>query len=223
MKRIISFVVVPLVVSLIMLMVTTAGVIGAGAITLSPSSGFSAITITGTGFNGTVTISWDGTPIPTVPSTIVPDPSGNFSAIISVPTQTVPGNHEVKATSGQTITTGGDTGKPTTTTYTYTASAIFEVVDMTGPEGPEGPAGPAGENGARGLTGSAGAQGLQGEPGLQGPQGESGEQGPQGEPGEQGAAGAAVAGVTMSIVALVLALVALGLMILGKVKKWIVG
>jgi hypothetical protein len=223
MKRAISFVVVPLVVSLVMLMVTATEVIGASAITLSPSSGFSAITVTGAGFFGTVTIYWDDVPVPTVPLTVVPDPNGNFSAIISVTTQTVPGRHTVKATSMQQTTPPVGTGQPMTTTYTYTASAIFEVVDMTGPEGPEGPAGPAGENGARGLTGPTGAQGPAGEPGTQGPQGEPGPQGPQGEPGEQGASGVAVAGVTMSIVALILALVALGLMVLGKVKKWIVG
>lgn len=223
MKRFISLVVVPLVFSMVILMVTATEVIGAPAIILSPSSGFSAVTVTGTSFAGPVTIFWDDKPIPTVPLNILPDLNGNFSAIISVPTQTARGGHVVKATSAQTIAVVGASGQPSTTTINYTASAIFEVVDMTGPSGPEGPAGPAGETGARGLTGPAGAQGLPGKPGEQGLKGEPGEQGLQGEPGPQSPSGENTAGVTMSIVAIILALIALGLMILGKIKKWVVG
>jgi hypothetical protein len=223
MKRVILFVVVPLILSGVILGVNATEVIGAAAITLSPESGFSALTVTGIGYYGTVTIYWDEIPIPTVPLTIIPDAYGKFSAIISVPTQTVPGAHIVRATSMQTVVVGGATGQPVTTTYTYTAEGVFNVVDMAGPEGPEGPAGPAGGTGEKGATGPAGTQGLPGEPGPQGPQGEPGEQGPQGIPGPQGPSGATGVSVSMSVVAIVLALVALGLMILGKIKKWIVG
>jgi len=223
-KKIILSVAIPLVVSLLMLLIPATGAIAAGAITLNPTSGFAALTIFGSGFfGGAVTIYWDEIQIPTVPMTIIADPSGNFTAIISVPTQTTPGDHIVKATSMQTVTTGGQTGSPSTTTITYSGTAIFRVVDMTGPKGSEGPAGSTGDMGPRGPAGAAGAQGLQGEPGSQGPQGEPGPQGPQGEPGPSGSSGATTAGVSMSIVAIILALVAIGLMILGKLKKWIVG
>jgi Collagen triple helix repeat (20 copies) len=222
MKRVVSFIALPLVLSLVILCATVE-VAGAAGITLTPSSGFSALTIQGTGFFGTVTIYWDETPIPTVPMTVTPDPYGNFTAIISVPTQTVPGTHTVKATSSQTVPSQGATGAPTSSIYTYTASATFRVVDMTGPQGLQGPAGPAGDTGPRGITGSAGAQGPQGEPGPQGPQGEPGPQGLQGEPGPAGATGIATASLSMSILALILAIVALALMVFGKIKKWIVG
>jgi len=222
MKKAISFIALPLMISLVMLFVT-AEVVGAAGITLTPSSGFSALTVQGTGFFGTVTIYWDETAIPTVPMAVIPDPSGNFTAIISVPTQTAPGTHTVKATSSQTVPSTLPTGQPTSSTITYTASAPFRVVDMTGPQGLQGPAGPAGETGARGITGAAGAQGPQGEPGPQGPQGEPGPQGPQGESGTAGVSGVATAGLSMSILALILAIVALAFMVLGKLKKWIVG
>ena len=68
-------------------------------ITLSPTSGFAALTITGRGFmsGSLITIGWDGTyPIPTVPQTIYAQ-EGSFTAIITVPTQATPGQHWVTA------------------------------------------------------------------------------------------------------------------------------
>jgi hypothetical protein len=224
MKRVTYLIVFPLVACLVMLLGSAASVLAAGAITLTPTSGFAALTVSGSGFfGGTVTIYWDDVQIPTVPMVVIADPSGNFTAIISVPTQTRPGDHNVTATSMQTVATGGQTGAPSIITVTYTGSAIFKVIDMTGLTGPAGPAGPTGDMGPRGPAGAAGALGTQGEPGPQGPQGEQGEQGPPGETGATGATGAVTAGMSMSIVALILALVAIGLMVLGKLKKWIVG
>ena len=163
-------------------------------ITLVPDVGCCATTVVGTGFfGGEITIYWDDEPIPTVPSPLYGGDTqdGGFTAIITVPTQTEPGEHEVMARDQERIS----------------ASAIFEVVDMTGLQGPPGEQGPAGG------SGSTGAPGPPGEPGL------PGEQGPPGEPGPAGEA----ASVAPSVIAIGLALAALGLAILGKIKKWTIG
>jgi len=91
------------------------------AIGLTPNSGFSSTTVVGSGFspNSKITVTWDDTEIPTVPSPLVTDSYGNFTAIISVPTQTDPGTHTVKATD--------ESGN--------WANATFTVIDMTGPQG----------------------------------------------------------------------------------------
>lgn len=157
---------------------------------LSPTSGFSTVTIAGSGFyDGEISIYWDGEPIPTVPAPLYAT-QGNFTAIISVPTQTDPGEHTVTARDQQGTT----------------ASAIFEVVDMTGPQGPRGEQSPAGE---QGPTGEPGAQG---EPGPPGPTGEQGPPGLPGPAGEQGAQG-------LSIAAIALALSALLLILLRRAKR----
>ena len=170
-------------------------------ISLSPSSGFSAITVSGVGFyGGRISIYWDGDQIPTVPSLLYPSDSkdGSFTAIITVPTQTEPGQYEVTA-----IDEEG-----------FNADAIFTVVDMRGAEGLPGEPGPEGPAGESGSTGSAGSHGEPGPAGPVGSQGLPGEQGPPGEPGP---------GSGMSIVAIALALIAVGFSILGKVKKWVTG
>jgi len=59
--------------------------------------------------------------------------------------------------------------------------------------------------------------GPQGPLGEQGPAGEQGPLGEQGPPGEQGPAG------SISIAAVVLALIALGLTLLGRIKKRVTG
>jgi len=124
-------------------------------ITLTPSSGFSALTVAGQGAVGPVSIYWGEQQIPTVPSTVsAVDNAGTFTAIITVPTQTKPGEYIVRAQ-----WRGGS------------ATARFTVVDMVGPAGPAGPEGP---------EGPAGPAGAKGEPGEQGP---AGEKGPAGDPG----------------------------------------
>ena len=102
-------------------------------------------------FGGQITIYWDGEPIPTIPSPLYlhDTQEGGFTAIISIPTQTEPGEHTVMARDQKGAT----------------ARAIFTVIDMTGPQGP------AGEQGAPGRQGPAGTQGA---PGEQGPRGEQG-------------------------------------------------
>jgi hypothetical protein len=147
--------------------------VGSPAIILSPDQGFAATTIIGGGFAQSVgqgvAIYWDGNQIPTVPISIVVSTVGSFGALISVPTQTAPGNHTVTARSTNN-----------------NAAAIFRVVDMRGPQGPTGPQGP---QGIPGKQGEPGLQGPEGPHGPIGPQGPTGPQGPQGPTGPQGPAG----------------------------------
>jgi hypothetical protein len=204
MKRLRFRVVTALLISLVLLGATAQAAYSQiqPSITLSPESGFSAVTVVGRGFQGgEISIYWDTEQIPTVPSPLYGYETqfGGFTAIISVPTQTEPGEYEIIAMDQE----GAD------------ASAMFTVIDMTGPEGLPGEPGPAGE------SGSSGGSGSQGPPGEPGPPGPSGQMGPPGETGPPGEPGPAAGGV--SIVAIILALVALGFAILGRVKKWVIG
>jgi len=133
---------------------------GSENIILTPSSGFASTIVVGSGFsnNSMITITWDGTTIPSVPYPTVTDTSGNFTAITSVLTQTVPGIHTVNATD--------ESGN--------WAAAAFSVSNMTGAQGPTGPQGPKGDNGDTGLQGSTGPQGTKGDKGDTGPQGPTG-------------------------------------------------
>jgi hypothetical protein len=172
-------------------------VLAAPAVSLSPSAGFAAVTITGAGFPvGTVTVLWDGNVIPTVPAIVYVSDTGSFTAIVTVPTQTVPGQHNV------TARVQSPSGLP----YgdTVNASATFLVIDMKGLQGSPGQIGAIGPQGPAGSPGPVGSQGIPGTPGLQGP------------PGEQG-------GVEIGIAAIVISATMLGLSILGRLKKWIVG
>ena len=168
------------------------------SITLTPESGCCAIIISGEGFfGGEIFIYWEDDQIPTVPSPLYTRDTkdGNFTAIITVPTQTEPGEYVITAIDQEH----------------FNADAIFTVVEVTGPAGPPGdpgPAGPPGPQGPEGPTGDPGPAGATGSQGLPGEQGTPGEPGP---------------GAGMSIVAIVLALGALGLTLFGKIKKWIVG
>lgn len=122
--------------------------LSAGAIALTPQTGFASTTITGSGFTATsrITITWDGTTIPSVPNPPITDASGSFAALISVPTQTAPGMHTVNATDG----------------FGNWAIATFNVIDMTGPKG---------DTGQQGATGAQGVNGTKGDKGDQGPPG----------------------------------------------------
>jgi hypothetical protein len=113
------------------------------SLSLTPNTGFSSTTIGGFQFsnNSDVTITWDGTTILSVPSSVITDTTGSFAALISVPTQTAPGVHTINATD--------ESGN--------WATATFTVVDMTGPQGPTG------------LQGQQGPKGDKGDPGPQGP------------------------------------------------------
>lgn len=226
MKRLSLLVILTLLLALV-LVGATANVVFAQneAITLSPAFGFAAVTVSGTNFgSGTIIIiTWDGNPIPTIPQTVYTDEGGSFTAIITVPTQTSPGQHTVQATD---LEVGG------------AAAATFTVTSMTGPQGPAGatgeqgiqgetgPAGPAGAQGLPGTTGAQGPLGEQGSAGLAGPPGPTGLRGPVGEPGptgEQGPAGETGPTGALSIGALVAALTALGWTLFGAIKKMAVG
>jgi len=120
---------------------------------LVPGTGFASTTIVGSGGfagNSRITVTWDGTPIPTVPQVIITDIYGNFTAIISVPTPNAPGAHLVNATD--------EYGRSGWTTFT--------VIDMTGPQGEQGPTGPTGAQGVQGQTGPEGPQGETGPAGV---------------------------------------------------------
>lgn len=145
-----------------------------------PETGFAATTIIGGRFaaNSKITVMWDGMQIPTVPSSLVTDSYGNFTAIISVPTQTEPGLHEIIVLDHE----GNN------------ASTTFMVIDMTGPQGPQG------------EQGEQGPQGPQGPTGPQGPAGEKGDKGDKGDPGEPAPTEIVWASLIVAIVAIIVAL-----------------
>jgi len=138
----------------------------APVISLYPSSGFSTIMVSGTGFSpsSTITIYWDGNSTPNIPTPLITNFLGDFTAIINVPNQTKPGFYNITAIDSL----GGQ------------ASFLFTVVNMTGPEGPKGDTGPQGPEGTSGEKGDTGEQGIAGEKGEKGDQGE---QGPAGQMG----------------------------------------
>lgn len=168
--------------------------IQARAVNVIPDSGFASTTVVGSGFsnNSKVTITWDGTTIPSIPSPVTTDATGNFTALISVPTQTAPGVHTVNATD--------ESGDWTTATFT--------VVDMTGPQGPVGLQGQQGPKGEKGDKGDTGLQGSTGPQGLKGDKGDTGLQGPAATLGDTQLVLIAFPTAT-SIVALCIAVVAL--------------
>ncbi len=180
-------------------------------ITLTPSSGTAALTVSGSGFltraSPNVIISWDGIPIPTVPSPLLA-PNGSFTTIITVPSQDAPGAHTVTASTDQgqvsaTFTVDNRTG----------ASGLRGTTGLPGPIGPQGPSGAA-------VSGSEGPKGITGDQGPIGPVGDPGEKGPQGDPGP---AGDAAAAPKIAILAMVIGLIAVGLTLFRLLKKLIVG
>ena len=199
MKRWNLLIILTLLLTLVLAGATTDDVYSQNAsITLTPESGCCAIIISGEGFfGGEIFIYWEDDQIPAVPSPLYSRDTqdGSFTAIITVPTQTEPGEYVITAIDQEH----------------FNAEAIFTVVAVTGPAVPPGDPGPAGP------------AGLQGPEGPTGDPGPAGATGPQGLPGEQGTPGEPGPGAGMSIVAIVLALGALGLTLFGKIKKWIVG
>ena len=156
-------------------------------ITLTPSTGISTITVSGTGFVGYVTIYWDNNTIPTVPYSVLPEgQSGYFSALMSVPTQTAAGTHLVKAEDN----------------YKHADNATFTVMDITGNKGPTGDKGSRGEQGREGILGE---QGPMGPGGPKGPTGGQGPAGPQGEAGQT----PFLLYIAISIGAMIIAIIAL--------------
>ena len=254
MKRLLFSVYGALFLALILVGVTTDTIRANGSsatITLTPSSGFATTTVYGSGFmfsdGYSVNITWDGTLIPTVPEEpTIGGAAYTFTAIISVPTQSSPGAHTVKAIAYMP----GEPGS------TENATAQFTVIDMTGPqgdigpsgEGDQGPAGPAGPPGAEGPPGEGGSGGgigpipdsewsetslrfedpnsptgwgelvdLQGARGLPGEPGADGEAGSQGEKGKTGPAGG------LSVAAIVMAVAVLVWMLIGLIRRVVLG
>lgn len=117
-------------------------VVPAPNIALTPEAGFASTTVSGSGFSNNlrVTMTWDGTAIPSIPYNLSSDAIGNFAALVSIPTQTALGVHTLNATD--------ESGN--------WATATFTVVDMKGPQGPTGNKGDTGETGLQGPPGSLG-------------------------------------------------------------------
>jgi len=224
MKRLI-YIPIMLLLAVSLLLASTERVYAQG-ITLSPQSGVGSVIIQGSGFEGAwdIEILWDGTPIPTVPSPIEVWSSedafnGTFAAMITIPTDAIPGSHTI------TVTCTAFDETP------VSLDATFELLSIVGPAGPEGPEGSDGNRGPRGLpgstgpsgaTGTSGEQGPAGEPGTIGPPGPAGPTGPAGPPGEQGPPSepAPTGGI---IAAIVLAIIAIGLTVFGWLKKLVAG
>ena len=168
------------------------------SITLNPESGSSAIIISGKGyFGGEIFIYWEDEQIPTVPSPLYARDTqdGSFAALIIVPVDSTPGEYVITAVDEEG----------------FNDDAVFTVIAITGPPGPPG------EPGSAGPAGPQGPEGLPGEPGPIGPTGAQGLPGEPGPPGDPGP------GAGMSIVAIILALIALGITLFGRIKKLIVG
>jgi len=185
--------------------------VSADDIKLNPDSGFSTITITGSGFDveGSYEILWDGKPVNTCPQSICCNgEGGEFAAIINLPHGTEPGRHTVSIRDFSS--------------KTVLDTATFTVTDLTGPQGEQGARGPTGSRGSsgrssQGMMGSPGPAGATGQDGPQGPMGDLGPTGPQGPQGEQGDPGKPGSGAS-AIVAVILGGLALA-MALGLVIK----
>ena len=163
------------------------------AITLTPNSGF-VTTISGFGFQygSVITITCNGTVMPTVPKTIIVDSEGEFTVVLTVPNS--------NAATYQIVAVDENEDS---------ASAIFTVPDKTGPAGPTGATGPEGPTGSTGSTGATGSKGATGSQGPQGEKGEQGEKGAKGDPGPSGAPAEGSDNFWLSVVSIVLAAVAL--------------
>jgi hypothetical protein len=178
-------------------------------ITLTPSSGFTATTVSGNAFLGEVSIYWAGVKVPTIPVRVLPVSAagatavvpGPFTAIVSVPPGTKPGQYVIRAQDPRGVE----------------AEATFIVVDLSGPPGA------VGLRGDTGPAGPAGPPGLAGSTGLPGPTGPTGPKGETGLTGAAGDSGTAASTPIIGIVALIIAIIALGLVLVGRVKKWIMG
>ncbi len=66
---------------------------------LEPTSGIAQTTLVGSGFapNSEISVTWNGTTIHTVPNPLITNGQGNFTAIITVPNQTISGQYLVTA------------------------------------------------------------------------------------------------------------------------------
>ena len=186
-------------------------------ITLSPDKGV-VTNVSGVGFapGASVSISWDGSEILSIPDRVVVGGAGTFTAAIIAPDQTATGQHEVQAT--------GADGRA--------AVAMFTVLNVSGqgtkgdpgvpgapgPPGPLGPPGPTGPQGPSGAEQPAGVSGtaagapsttVEGPQGPQGPPGPEGTAGVRGPVGPQGPSGIRVGALLFSLGAIALAVAGL--------------
>ncbi len=196
MKRL-KYIPLALLIAVLSILSATVTVYAQPAIALYPESGVSTVIIQGSGFmpDSTVDISWDGSSVPTAPSPIVTGPSGTFGAIITVPTDAVPGSYEI------TVSGTAPSEEPVSETVSFTVLGI------------EGSAGPAGSRGPKGNPGDDGPPGPAGAQGPAGPQGTAGSEGPEGAPGATGEV------TVMFMSGIVLALIAIALGLVNLVRR----
>jgi hypothetical protein len=92
---------------------------------LEPTSGIAATTLVGSEFapNSEISVTWSGITIHTVPSPLLSDGYGNFTAIISVLNQTVPGSYTVSAVD--------EMGNEATATFEVTSACPTSTLDET--------------------------------------------------------------------------------------------
>lgn len=141
-----------------------------------PESGLAAFIIEGFGWNpgAGVTVFWEDKRLPTIPSFVSTDRSGNFTVMSVVPTM-VPGTYTIRVVDSHE---GFYSSK-------FTVPNLGQAIPVSVP----GPPGPAGRAGAAGPPGSPGPVGATGPPGPPGPEGKDGMPGPPGLTGEKGPAG----------------------------------
>ena len=113
---------------------------------MTPSSGISVITVTGSGFpkNQDIHAFWNGVAVPGWLGASSTSHDGTFCLIMTIQTQT-PGVYNI------TVSADGKS-----------ASALFTVLNTTGPQGPQGPKGDTGAQGPQGVPGPKGDSGTNG-------------------------------------------------------------
>jgi len=170
------------------------------SIALSWSEGVGAMTVVGNNFypNVEVVLFIADKEVGTVPSKVVTDEYGQFTAIITVPVD--PGKYDLEAVDAE--------GR--------TAKGSFRVLDLTGPRGPRG------EKGEKGERGEPGPRGIKGDPGPIGPQGPKGEKGDIGPPGPRGEPGPApIGGLALQVAVIFMATISftISLVITFMIRK----
>jgi hypothetical protein len=151
------------------------------------------IQVVGTGFNNsepvTLQLYQDNNSVYSFPNLLNTSSTGNFSAVIIVPTS-ISGDFNLTAS-----------------TSNITMTVPISVPDLTGQQGIQGLQGNDGTNGTNGINGINGTNGIQGPMGIQGLPGMNGTDGVQGIQGKEGPIG------PWGTVALAISLIAVGLVL----------
>jgi len=104
-----------------------------GTISLSSNAGIggTAVTISGSGYNpsSTVTVKFDSTTLITSPSVVTTNTAGSFTATIAIPSGTSLGSHTISATDSS--------GRTASTIFNVTTAGIITISPVSGPTGTE--------------------------------------------------------------------------------------